>query len=129
MASFGFSVVAFKAFAENPDLIQASICKNGFGHLITIHSKALGAATSTWVVYSDVHNYGEGRTQCGEEQMVVNDTFFHEGVNYNIPAHIESVRLDDVLGGPKICVKIWAVKMNMGKVMRHTRYKVGKACY
>ncbi|KAL3815667.1 hypothetical protein ACHAXA_006560 [Cyclostephanos tholiformis] len=113
MASYGFSVVAFEAFAENSDLIQASICKNNFEHLITLHSKALGAATSTCVVYSDVHNYGDGHTQCGEKQKVVNHTFMHEGVNYNIRARIESVRLDDVLASAEIRAKIGAVKMDV----------------
>ena len=113
MASYGFSVVAFEAFGENSDLIQASICKNSFEHLITLHSKALGAATSACVVYSDVHNYGDGHTQCGEQQNIVNDTFLHEGVQYNIRARIESVRLDDVLASPKIRSKIGAVKMDV----------------
>ena len=106
-------MIAFKAFAENSDLIQASICENNFESLITLYPRALGAVTSTCVVYSDVHNYGDGHTKCGEEQKVVNDTFLHQGVQYNVRAQIQSVRLDDVLASPIIRSKIGAVKMDV----------------
>jgi FkbM family methyltransferase len=113
MASHGYSVIAFEAFIDNIELIQASICENNFEDLISLHGKGLGADPSICIVYSHVLNVGDGHTKCGVEQKtIVNDTFFHEGNEYKVRGHIESVRLDDVVL-PRIRSKIGAVKMDV----------------
>lgn len=113
MASYGYSVIAFEAFADNIELIQASICENNFEDLISLHGKGLGADPSMCIVYSHVLNVGDGHTKCGVEQKtIVNDTFFHEGNEYRVRGHIESVRLDDAVL-PRMRSKIGAVKMDV----------------
>jgi len=42
MASYGYSVIAFEAFADNIELIQASICENNFEDLISLLGKDWG---------------------------------------------------------------------------------------
>lgn len=120
MAALGVDVLAFEPMEDNLNLIRQSLCiptniESGVSERITLFEYGLGEKEETCVIYSDDRNFGDGHTQCVEDE---NDLEIPPGhsVRGRIPVH----RLDDVLSaeGRNVVVVKMDTEGHEGKVFK-----------